>query len=145
MGENINSTSGNQVVTPEAIFVGMYTNALQNLQSTWMGTKFNKEAFALQINYLINMIPDEQKRVTICKKIQEAEKDIKAGKWGNQAKNNIEENACLYVVSSLVDFVCSSFNLLHIDINGPATSKQYREAMLEIPDIEEENNSDETD
>jgi hypothetical protein len=77
--------------------------------------------------FLVNLIPDEDTRKNI---LQEMER-IRKEQYGEY----VEQHAGLHVVSHMITFLCNSFDLLHFDIAGPATSKQYRDAVLEIPDM----------
>jgi len=122
---------GNAVMTPEGIFISLYVDALRSLQRTWLDTdKISTDAFALQITFLINMIPDANIRDTIWDEMKAIRKKYK----DSEQEHYAEYHAGLAVVSHMIEFLCNSFDLIHTDISGPATSKQYRDAVLEIPD-----------
>lgn len=123
----------NAVLTPEGIFISLYVDALRSLQRTWMdGTDdmISKNAFNLQIVLLTNMIPDK----TIRDRISQDMDRVRANLKGTSQEQFSEQHAGLCVVTHMVEFLCNSFDLIHTDISGPATSKQYRDAVLEIPD-----------
>jgi len=122
---------GNAVLTPEGIFISLYVDALRSLQRTWLDTdKISSDAFALQIAFLTNMIPDAGIRDAIWDEMVEVRKKYK----DTEQERYSEYHAGLTVVSHMIEFLCNSFDLIHTDISGPATSKQYRDAVLEIPD-----------
>jgi len=122
---------GNAVLTPEGIFISLYVDALRSLQRTWLDTEtMNPDAFAIQIAFLTNMIPDTGIRETIWQEMKTVRQDYK----GTDQERHAEYHAGLTVVSHMVSFLCNSFDLIHTDIAGPATSRQFRDAVLEIPD-----------
>ncbi|MFA6331676.1 MAG: hypothetical protein WCX22_01880 [Methanoregula sp.] len=123
-----------QVLTPEGIFLSLYVDALRSLQRTWMdqGDRgLNKEAFNLQIVLLTNMIPDKGVRDRIHNDMDAVREGLKS----TEQEAYAEQHAGLTVVTHMIEFLCNSFDLIHYDITGPATSKQYRDAILEIPDF----------
>lgn len=126
--------SGNAVLTPEGIFISLYVDALRSLQRTWMDTEkpIDKDHFNIQIIFLTNMIPDAFVRNRIRAEMDKVRTEYKNTDQGQYA----EQHAGLTVVTHMVEFLCNSFDLVHLDINGPATSRQYRDAVLEIPDYE---------
>jgi hypothetical protein len=46
--------------------------------------------------------------------------------------------AGMEVVTELILFVCDAFELINTDITGPATSKQYKAAIIELPEMDAE-------
>jgi hypothetical protein len=122
------------VMSLESVFIQHYMNAMTALQNCWLysesddGIDVNK--FNIQLEYLIRLIPDADTQKKIRKEQDAAIKSF--------TENNLDhplERAGLVVVTHLIEFICSSFDMIHIDIVGPATSKQYRDAILEIPDM----------
>lgn len=122
----------NAVLTPEAVFIGLYVDALRSLQRTWLDTeKMNPDSFTIQIVFLTRMIPDKSIRDTILEEMDAVRQKYQ----GTSQEHYAEYHAGLTVVSHMIEFLCNSFDLVHTDISGPATSKQYRDAVLEIPDF----------
>ena len=129
-----------QIMTVEVGFSNLYFDAIRSLQRTWMdaGEKgFDQEAFNVQIAFLIALIPDENIREKIKQESAKLRKEIrenKDGTWDGQ-KHYAEQHIGFIVLPHMISFLCTTFDLVHFDINGPATSKQYRDAVLEIPDM----------
>lgn len=120
-------------MTTDTIFVMHYMDGLKSLQSTWMeGNEINELAFGMQIDYLIRLIPNLEIQKTIENERKTIEEKLKKMV---PKPDHIIERASLIVVTHFISFLCNSFDMLHIDINGPATSKQYRDAIVEIPDM----------
>jgi hypothetical protein len=125
--QTVQSTVGQSI---EATFVAHYLMALDRLQSTWLDGNIldNQNAFSLQLEYLIRLIPDRQVQDDIRKEYQTTLKSINkhVDPWAQQ-------RAGLLVVTSLIEFLTSSFDLLHVDIFGPGVNAEYRD-VIEIPD-----------
>jgi hypothetical protein len=43
-------------------------------------------------------------------------------------------SANLVPVTKIMNFICSNFELINTDIVGPATSRQYRDSAIQMPD-----------
>ena len=129
-----------QIMTVETGFAALYFDAIRNLQRTWMdcGERgFDKEAFNVQIAFLTALIPDKELRDEIKQESAKLRKEIeedREGIWAAQKKYS-EQHLGFLVLPHMISFLCNNFDLLHFDIPGPATSKQYRDAVLEIPDM----------
>ena len=118
----------------DTVFVIHYMDALKELQNTWLNKEaMNKDAFHLQLEYIIRLIPDRE----VQKKIHD-EKDKLQDEYERAHDNYAETRAGLVVVTEIINFICSAFDLMHMDIVGPATSKQYRDKDIEIPDMTRE-------
>ena len=130
------AASSGAVMSMDSIFVQHYMESLQSLQSTWLNSEDPADAshFELQLDYLIRLIPDFKTQDEILDRRQIEFKRMKADK-GRYGEFEIQMRSGLVVVTYLIQFICNSFDLLHVDIVGPATSKQYRDAILEIPDM----------
>jgi hypothetical protein len=135
MEKNNSISTNNTVLTPEAVFVSLYVNALSNLQNCWMDSKFNDKAFTMQIQFLTNLIPDSDTRSRVRKEISDTKDRILNGEWGETSIRDASNLAGLHAVSSLVEFVCAQYGLIHTDITGPASSKQYQSGIIELPDL----------
>jgi hypothetical protein len=121
-------------VSLEGRFVEHYFRALDSLQTCWNGdTGFNKEKFNLQLLYLIRLLPDKKKQKDILRQWDEAQDAAK--EIAGLTTNERQSYAGMEVVTELVLFVCDAFELINSDITGPATSKQYRDAAVQIPDM----------
>jgi hypothetical protein len=125
--QTVQSTVGQSI---ESVFIVHYLQALDRLQSTWMDDDIlnNQNAFSLQLEYLIRLIPDRQVQDDIRKEYQTTLKSINkhVDPWAAQ-------RAGLIVVTSLIEFLTSSFDLLHVDIFGPGINAEYQD-VVEIPD-----------
>lgn len=127
--------SSEGAISLEGRFVEHYFRALDELQKCWNNDSgFKKERYNLQLLYLIRLLPDKTKQKDILRRWGEAQEDIdKLMPSLSQAER--QSYAGMEVVTELVLFVCDAFELINSDITGPATSKQYREAVLQIPDM----------
>jgi hypothetical protein len=80
-------------------------------------------------------LPDRKKQAAILKQWGEAQEETK------QIPGLDPDEVIVYVgmeiVTEIVLFVCDAFELINTDIVGPATSKQYQRATIEIPDMEQ--------
>jgi hypothetical protein len=115
----------------ETSFVAFYLRALETLQSTWIqGGEGRDEKLEFQLRYLIAIVPDVEKRQEIHNLVNKAIDELKDGE---RVMNDLP--TLFRVVSAVIEFITGSFDLLHSDIVGPATSRQYRDAILEIPDM----------
>lgn len=121
-------------MTPESTFIEIYARALNGLQGTWLNGHTDEDAFEIQIEFLRSLIPDESIRKKILDEKLKKSEDVKNGVYGASAKKHSSIIGGMAVVPHIVEFVCQTCDLIHIDIGGPATSKQYRDAAVEIPD-----------
>ena len=92
------------------------------------GEALRSNSFILQIHFLIALVPDEDRRDQIRKEIAVVEDQFK-----KEGRTFPTEKACMVAVSRLVEYIVSAFDLVHSDILGPATARQHRDAVLEIP------------
>lgn len=121
-------------ISLEGRFVEHYFRALDSLQGCWNNdTGFKKEQFNLQLLYLIRLLPDKNKQKDILEQWGEAQAATKL--IHNLTEGERQSYAGMEVVTELVLFVCDAFELINSDITGPATSKQYRDAALQVPDM----------
>lgn len=124
-------------VSLEGRFIEHYFRSLDSLQTCWINDRgFDPTKFNLQLLYLIRLLPDKGKQQHIMQKWGESQDDVKKLMPGltdgeRQAYTGME------VVTELVLFVCDAFELINSDITGPATSKQYRDAIIQVPDMTE--------
>jgi len=126
------SSSSPVVMSMEAVFVGHYMDALSSLQQTWLGPDgLNSLGFGVQIEYLIRLIPDRE----LQKKIQTERVKLQS-EFSQEQLDHPNERAALYVVTHLIEFICNSFDLLHVDIIGPGVNGQYQQSVVEIPDMD---------
>ena len=119
------------IMSMDTVFVIHYMDALKELQNTWLNKEgMNKDTFGLQLEYIIRLIPDE----AVQAKIQAKRKELKK-EYDKDQDEWADVRAGLVVVTEIINFICSAFDLMHMDIVGPATSKQYRDKDIEIPDM----------
>ena len=104
------------------------------LPQTWMGEGgFDRQKFNLQIGFLIRHLPNKNDQ----NKILDAwGKKIDILELGGFEPGEITAFSGMEVVTELMQFIYSAFELINIDVDGPATSKQFRDAMIEIPDMD---------
>lgn len=127
-------TAGDEAITMEGRFVEHYFDALKSLQACWNNDSgFNKERFNLQLLYLVRLVPDRKTQKDIVQLWGEssaATKEIPGLTDGER-----QAFAGMEVVTELMLFICDAFELINVDITGPATSKQYRDVAIQIPDM----------
>jgi hypothetical protein len=129
-------SNSSSVMTAEGIFVLHYMDALTSLQKTWLlppGSSIDEGKFNLQLEYLIRLIPDLKVQEKVKKEFLSARKDCEKDPDGFE-----NQRAGLCVVTHLIQFVCTSFNLLHTDVIGPGTQSEYVGGTIEIPDMPKE-------
>ena len=119
----------------EDTFVKHFMFALDRLQTTWMGPEggLNQEKFNLQLLYLIRLLPDIRKQEEILRKWGQLQETRVEG----LSQSELKVYAGMEVVSEVIRFICDSFELINTDIIGPATSKQYNDSIIEIPDYDD--------
>ena len=115
----------------ETSFVSFYLRALETLQSIWIqGGEDRDSKLEFQLRYLISLIPDVDKRQEIHNIVNTRIDELGGGELMMR-----DLPTFFKVVSAVIEFITGSFELLHSDIMGPATTKQYRDAILELPDM----------
>jgi hypothetical protein len=134
--QNDNHYESDSGITLETRFVEHFMFALDRLQSCWINEThtFLQKPFHLQLLYLIRILPDKKKQTDILVQwnatIEEAKELMPSlGIEEHQAYAGME------IVTELMLFVCNNFDLLNVDITGPATAKQWQKAVLEVPDM----------
>jgi hypothetical protein len=141
MGYNVKS-SGDTETSLEDSFTNVYWRALGNLQSCWMNEDgFNPRKFNQQLLFLVRLLPDKAKQKDILKTWADATADIKSVSEVNGIglkDSEITSYAGMEVVTETVMFIVQAFELMHVDITAPATSKEYQRAVLEVPELEED-------
>jgi hypothetical protein len=133
-----NASNGAPVVSAEGIFIDHYMKALTSLQTTWLNydgqNELDLNKFNLQMQYLIRLLPDTttQERIR-----NEYEKQIDFFKDKNSQDKTAEVKAGMVVVTELIRFITTSFDLLHYDVVGPVCDGQFISSdVLEIPDVD---------
>lgn len=122
-------------ISMEDTFVRHFMYALDRLQSTWSGEGgLDEKKFNMQLLYLIRILPNRKKQSEIFKQWDKAQADM-----GGMAFSPAERKAFagMEVVTELIMFVCDAFELINTDITGPATSKQYQDAVLQLPEMDD--------
>jgi hypothetical protein len=120
-------------ISLEGRFVEHYFRALDALQTCWNNDSgFKQDRFNQQLLYLIRLLPDKIQQDRILKQWGEAQEATKGISGLTDAERH--SYAGMEVVTELVLFVCDAFELINSDINGPATSKQYRDIAVQMPD-----------
>jgi hypothetical protein len=116
----------------EEIFTSKYFEHIDRLASVWMDNdneKINENKFYMQMEMLVRLIPDRSKQDSIRK---EFESELK--KFPEDDKHR-KYKAAMSCVTEVIMFLCGNFDLIHEDIVGPATGRQYKDAAIEIPDM----------
>lgn len=136
--QTLNASNGAPVISAEGIFIDHYMKALSALQTTWLNydgqEPLDVNKFNLQMQYLIRLLPD---KATQDKIREEYEKQIAYFKDKNSQDKTADAKAGLIVVTELIRFITTSFDLLHYDVVGPVCDAQFIPAsdVLEIPSI----------
>lgn len=138
MADSDYNNSADGVISLEGILVKHFFIGLDRLQSTWMGEQFEQTKYNMQILYLIRLLPDRSKQKAVMKIWAKAQEETEAIPGLSLSKSEIAAYAGMDVVTEIIMFVCEAFELVNTDITGPATSKQYQKASIEIPDMSEE-------
>lgn len=122
-------------ISMEDTYVKHYMYALDRLQTCWVNeTGFNAQKFNLQLLYLIRLLPDKKKQREI---LQNWANLLDDGTQGlGLTQDEIRAYSGMEVVTDLIMFVCDAFELINVDITGPATSKQYEKAHLVLPEFD---------
>lgn len=129
---------GPEKLTAEGTFIWMYTEALRELRSIWLNPQngeMDRRAFMMQVRFLVNSIPDPEMRKRVKDreiKIQQALRDD--AEFMREQGDYVDYHASLEIVSEIIEFLCNAFELTHADITGPATSKQYKDGLIELPE-----------
>lgn len=108
-----------------------YLTSLKDFSNIWLGGDGSLIKIELQFHFLMQTIPSAAIREKVWAAQKQYEKELQASGCSNSY-----ESSCMLAVSTIMEFLASTFDLMHEDILGPATSKQYREAVLEIPDMQ---------
>jgi len=120
----------------EAVFVEHFMRALDDLRKSWMGADhFNSAQFNMSLLYLIRVLPNKKRQAEILKQWNEGKSDL--DKMTDLRLDTAEKQAYsgMEVVTEIILFICEAFELVNFDITGPATTKEYQNAVLEIPDM----------
>ena len=135
--ENTNKydRSSEGTLSLEEVLVKHFFYSLDTFRSSWHGESgtLNKTQFNLDLLYLIRLLPKKSKQDEILAKwaaAQESMQDIKG-----VSKDEMIAFVGMEVVTEIVLFICDAFELINEDITGPATSKQYQDQAIEIPDM----------
>ena len=131
MAEN-HYESSEGTISPEGIVVKHFMEQIALLPQTWMSDGgFDSRKFNLQIGFLVRHLPDRKTQEVAMKKWDDSLKTLKSQHFDSQ---EIAAFAGMEVVTELMQFIYEAFELINIDIVGPATSRQYRDSTIDIPD-----------
>ena len=136
-----NASNSAPVVSAEGIFIDHYMKALTALQTTWLNydgqNELDLNKFNLQMQYLIRLLPDHNTQEKVRK---EYKKQIDHFKDENPQDKTAEVKAGLVIVTELIRFITTSFDLLHYDCVGPVCDGQFVSSdVLEIPGMDGNN------
>jgi hypothetical protein len=134
-GDSSKYDSNDSTITLEGRFVQLYFNAIEKLPECWLNDSgFNKNKFVQQILFLISLLPYEDKQDEILEAWHKRMQDTKE-LMPNLSEDEYTFAASLVPVTKIMSFICSEFELITTDITGPATSKQYRDSAITVPDM----------
>ena len=121
------------VLSMESTFVQHFMYALDRLQETWNSPEgFSKEKFNMQLLYLVRLLPDKPKQKEILSQWSSAKSDIDKI-FPSLSESDRQAYAGMEIVTELIIFICDAFDLVHTDIPGPATAKQFEAEATEMP------------
>jgi hypothetical protein len=121
-------------ISIEGRFVQLYFNAIEKLPDCWMGDHgLQKAKYNQQIQYLISLLPFEERQDEIYKAWNDRKNELK-GLMPDMKEDELIFAANLVPVTKIMNFICSNFELINTDIVGPATSRQYRDAAIQMPE-----------
>ena len=114
-----------------------YQADLDDLKRIWLDASraddVDQRKVAIQIEYIISRIPFPD----IQKQIQNDRKRLEK-LYETEGDPDWSLRASFAAVTGVMKFIFEKFELVHEDIIGGATSRQYRDAILEAPDIPQE-------
>lgn len=135
MTESNKYDSSDTQITLEGRFVQLYFNAIEELPKCWLNDSgFDRQKFTQQVLFLISLLPYEEQQDEIMTAWNDRMTTIRELMPG-LSENEYTFSANLVPVTKIMKFICAEFELISTDITGPATSKQYREAALQVPDM----------
>jgi len=128
------------VMSLEGIFITHLFSYIDRLQEAWMGEDssgfdgFNIHKFEHQVLFLIRLLPDKKKQEDIMNAWMGGIRDDEK-KWKNMETNQRVAFAGMEAVTEIILFICSAFDLIHTDVTGPATNKQYLKEAVAVSDM----------
>lgn len=129
-----------QSLSLEGVFLTHLLSYLDRLQDCWMGGEENRgeglntTRFEYQLLFLIRLLPDRKRQDEILESWLVRKGDEKYREMGLD-EEKIVAFAGMEAVSELMAFISRTFDLVHTDITGPATNKQFLKAEVEIGDM----------
>lgn len=122
--QQLQGTSTNSL---EGLFLFHFLYSMTKLQEILTSPGYTDEserfaAFNLQSQYILHLIPDNDRRTHIADRIDEVEAElIKNKKFAGEYSNKYV--ARMLVVSEIVQYLTESLDLIHSDILGSITRK----------------------
>ena len=111
-----------------------YMQDLDDLKKMWTESgEIDQKKISIHIEYIISKIPFPDIQNNIRKEKARLEK-----KYEEEDDPNGSLRASFAAVTGVMAFIFEKFELVHEDIIGGATSRQYRDAMVEVPDMPKE-------
>ena len=89
----------------------------------------------MQLEFIISMIPFEEIRKKIKTERAALEKEYKAS-TDPDIRKDPEIRAGFAAVTGVMGFIFEKFELVHDDIVGPGTTKEFQKQVIEIPDVD---------
>jgi len=133
--------SSEGTISPEGIVVKHFMDQISLLPQTWMGDGgFDRQRFNLQIGFLIRHLPDRKTQELAMQKWEQKTRELKISQFDS---SEVAAFAGMEVVTELMQFIYEAFELINVDVVGPATTKQFRDSTIDIPDQDEIINIDE--
>lgn len=125
----------------EQSIIDRYQNDIDDLKQLWLGADtVDKRKLGLHIEFIISKIPFEDTRKKIKETRAKLEKEFKASA-DPAIRQDAEIRASFAAVTGVMEFIFEKFELVHEDITGPGTSREYQKAIVEIPDMPTERQS----
>ena len=126
----------------ESVFVEHFMRALDDLRKSWMSEdEFNSAKFTMSRLYLIRVLPNKKRQIAIIKQWSEGKSELDNMPGLHLSEKEKQAYAGMEIVTEIVLFICEAFELVNFDITGPATTKEYQNAVLEIPDMPQDESS----
>ena len=129
-------TQTNSYQSVEQSIIDRYLSDIDDLKQLWLGSEqVDSRKLGIHISFIISKIPFEDTRKEIKKKCDDLEKLYIADP---KTKADAKILASFAAVTGVMEFIFQKFELVHEDIIGPGTSKEFQKEIIEIPDIPKE-------
>lgn len=136
----LQSSPANTYQSVEQSIIDGYLSDINDLKQLWLGSeRVDERKLAIHISFIISKIPFKETRKLIKNNCDELEKKYLADP---KTKGDAKILASFEAVTGVMEFIFDKFELVHEDIIGPGTSREFEKAIIEIPDMPEERIND---